>query len=230
MAKKMKNANRKLQAWVDARTRHHLTHAQIQMARELGMNPAKLGKLDNHHQESWKLPLPRFIEECYCKRFGKTVPDTIISIEERVRRDRAKKEARRTARQQRTTERGQERNQRWLEGKDFHLADEVRYMQGRAAERNGHIVTIGPLVLFSTDSGDAWILDPADDLATRIAEEGVPRPVHIEETETSFAVGWQGAYAIDGAAFVFTDWESGGVKTILGYPTRQIVEQISVSW
>lgn len=81
--------------------------------------------------------------------------------------------------------------------------------------------------LFSTDSGDAWILDPADHLATRIAEEGALRPVHIGETETSFAVGWQGGYAITGAAFVFTSSESGCVMTILGYPTRQIVEQIS---
>ena len=38
------------------------------MAREFGMNPAKLGKLDNHKQEPWKLPLPRFIEELYVKR------------------------------------------------------------------------------------------------------------------------------------------------------------------
>ena len=27
------------------------------MARELGMNPEKLGKLDNHEQELWKMPL-----------------------------------------------------------------------------------------------------------------------------------------------------------------------------
>ena len=45
------------------------------MARELGMNPAKLGKLDNHRQEPWKLPLPQFIEELYLKRFRKTAPE-----------------------------------------------------------------------------------------------------------------------------------------------------------
>src|SRR5437773_8084909 len=104
MAMRMRNADRKQQAWIDARTRHHLTHAQIQMARELGMNPAKLGRLDNHHQESWKLPSPQFIEDVYRKRFGKTVPDIVISIEERLRRDHEKKQARRTARQQRVTE------------------------------------------------------------------------------------------------------------------------------
>jgi hypothetical protein len=43
-----------LQDWIDARKRHHLSHAHVQMARELGMNPKELGKLDNHKQEPWK--------------------------------------------------------------------------------------------------------------------------------------------------------------------------------
>jgi len=47
-----------MQAWIEARNRHHLSHAQVQMAREPGMKPAKLGKIDNHKQEPWKLPLP----------------------------------------------------------------------------------------------------------------------------------------------------------------------------
>jgi hypothetical protein len=36
----------RLQVWIDARTRHHLSHAHVQVARELGLNPKKLGKLD----------------------------------------------------------------------------------------------------------------------------------------------------------------------------------------
>jgi hypothetical protein len=40
-----------LQEWIDARRRHHLSHAVVQMARELGLNPRKLGKIDNHKQE-----------------------------------------------------------------------------------------------------------------------------------------------------------------------------------
>ncbi len=56
MAKKKGKANQAMQAWIDARKRHHLSHAQIQMARELGMNPKKFGRLDNHRQEPWKMP------------------------------------------------------------------------------------------------------------------------------------------------------------------------------
>ena len=91
MAKKRK-PNPKMQEWIDARKRHHLSHAQVQMARELGMNPIKLGKLDNHKQESWKMPLREYIEHLYLKRFGKSSPDNITSVEERLRLAQQKKE------------------------------------------------------------------------------------------------------------------------------------------
>ena len=86
-----------LQRWIEARKRHHLSHAHVQMARELGLNPRKLGKLDNHRQEPWKLPLPHFIERLYLKRFGKERPDVVRSVEEHVHRQRAKKAAKRAA-------------------------------------------------------------------------------------------------------------------------------------
>lgn len=95
-----KKPNPKMQAWIDARKRHRLSHAQVQMARELGMNPAKLGKLDNRGQEPWKLPLPQFIEALYAKRFGKACPDDVLSIEDRLRLEEAKKAARRGAKRQ----------------------------------------------------------------------------------------------------------------------------------
>jgi hypothetical protein len=100
MSKKSKT-NQKMQEWIDARKRRHLSHSQVQMARELGLNPKKLGEIDNHKQEPWKLPLPQFIEELYFDRFGKTAPDNVVSIEERCRIEAARKEERRTARQER---------------------------------------------------------------------------------------------------------------------------------
>ena len=84
--------------WIDARKRFRLTHAHVQMARELGLNPKKMGKLDNHDQEPWKLPLQLFIEHLYLKRFGKTRPDVVLSIEERIRVEVEKKVTRREAR------------------------------------------------------------------------------------------------------------------------------------
>jgi hypothetical protein len=96
-----------LQAWIDARRRFRLSHAQVQMARELGMNPKKLGKLANHDQEPWKAPLPQYIEHLYLVRFGKRAPDVVVSIEERERARKAKKAARKEARR-RAREEGQQ--------------------------------------------------------------------------------------------------------------------------
>ena len=91
MAKNKRRIPQGLQRWIEARKRFHLSHAHVQMARELGLNPPKLGGLANHDQEPWKLPLPGFIEELYMKRFGKNRPDRVESIEERVRRVEAKR-------------------------------------------------------------------------------------------------------------------------------------------
>jgi hypothetical protein len=74
-------------------------------------------------------------------------------------------------------------------------------------------------VLFSTETGDAWLLDPADRLATRLARDGESEPIHIEETDTTFAIGWKGRYGIDGPGFVYSDHDTGRVATILSYPT-----------
>jgi hypothetical protein len=93
MAKKQTPIPPKLQPWLAARTKYRLTHAQVQMARELGMNPKKFGSLANHRQEPWKVPLLEFIEECYRKRFGKPQPEDPRSIEERVAAQAAKKAA-----------------------------------------------------------------------------------------------------------------------------------------
>ena len=100
----------------------------------------------------------------------------------------------------------------------------MRYIQRHAANHHRRIVTIGQLVLFSTETGDAWLLDPADRLAARLARDGDSERIHIEETDTTFAIGWKGRYRIEGAAFVYSDNDSGRVTTILGYPTDQLAE------
>ena len=122
----------------------------------------------------------------------------------------------------RTIKRGSGRQM--VDGKGFRLADEVRYIQDLAADHDGRIVTIGQLILFSTDTGDAWLLDVTDQLAARLAREGDPEPIHLEETDTSFAIEWKGHYRIEGPAFVYADRDAGRVTTILGYPTQKIAQ------
>jgi len=113
---------------------------------------------------------------------------------------------------------------RHIAGKDFLLADEILYIQRRAAEHDGRFVTVGSLALFSTDTGDAWLLDPEDHLAARLARDGDPEEVYFEATDTRFAIGWKGKYRINGDAFIYIDRDSGRIVTILGYPIHRTVE------
>lgn len=114
-----------------------------------------------------------------------------------------------------------------LQRESFRLAKEVRSIQHRAAEHDGRIVSLGPLVLFSTETGDAWILDPADQLAARLAYDGDPLALYIEETDTNYAIGWQGRYRIEGDAFVYEDNESQRLIAIRGYPIQRLLRVIA---
>ena len=85
----------KLQPWFDVRRELGLSNASIQMARELGMNPRKLGRLVPSTSQQWKASLPEFIAHCYEKSHGRRTPETIRSLEQIIKDDAKRKEAKR---------------------------------------------------------------------------------------------------------------------------------------
>jgi hypothetical protein len=95
MSKKSLFIPNRLKPWIDARQRFRLSRAHVQMAFELSLNPKKFGKLANHRQEPWKLPLPDFIAKLYVKRFGKAMPDPVGTIEQMAAAEAAKKQTKR---------------------------------------------------------------------------------------------------------------------------------------
>ncbi len=58
------------EAWRNAKKTCRLTARQVEMARVLGMNPKKLPGLRPSPQQRWKLPVGKFIEQRYWRRFG----------------------------------------------------------------------------------------------------------------------------------------------------------------
>src|SRR5258707_14966391 len=103
----------------------------------------------------------------------------------------------------RTIKRGSARQV--VDGKGFRLADEIAYIQDKAADHDGRIVTIGQLILFSTDTGDAWLLDVTDQLAARLARDGDPEQIYLQQTDASIAIGWNCRYRIEGSPFISAD-------------------------
>ena len=83
----MKRIPPKLQPWFDARRKFGLSHATVPMARELGMNPKKLGKLVPVSGQQWKAPLPEFVAHCYEKSYGRRTPEKVRSLEQVIEDD-----------------------------------------------------------------------------------------------------------------------------------------------
>ena len=100
------------------------------------------------------------------------------------------------------------------------------YIQQRAAEQDSRVVTLPPWPLFSTQTGDDWLLEPGDHLAVPLARQRDPLPVYIEETDKIFTIAWLGTYRIEGQAFLYSEQNSGRIRTTLGYPIRHIADWI----
>ena len=83
-----------------------------------------------------------------------------------------------------------------------------------------HPTSLAPVL---NPNGDAWLLEPGDHLAVPLARQEDPLPVYIEETYKTFTIAWLGTYRIEGKAFLYSEQNSGRVRTILGYPIRNII-------
>jgi hypothetical protein len=103
------------------------------------------------------------------------------------------------------------------------ITREVNYIIKRAQESDARIIRLGSLVLFSTSTGDAWLLDPEDNLALCLARDGERQSFTVTETAVSYGIEWNANYRIDGDAFIVAE-HSGQTRTILGYPTSELLQ------
>jgi hypothetical protein len=105
------------------------------------------------------------------------------------------------------------------------LSQEINTIIQLSHQREARLMTLGKLVFFSTETGDAWILDPVEGRARCLSIDGEKQPVTIIEASAGSGIDWDSEYRIKGSLFTVLEY-SGSVRTILGYPTRQIEEAI----
>jgi len=73
MAKKKKQPkNKRDRLWIEAKRRCRLNDNDIQIAKELGLNPRSLIKNIPSKTEQWKLPVKDWIHQMYQKRHEKS--------------------------------------------------------------------------------------------------------------------------------------------------------------
>jgi hypothetical protein len=106
------------------------------------------------------------------------------------------------------------------------IAGEADYIVARAMAEDTRVITLQPLVFFSTATGDAWVLDAEDSLALPLAAAKTRLPFAITETPERFAIEWAGTFRIEGELMIFAD-KADRLRTIVGYPTREIVAALA---
>jgi hypothetical protein len=102
---------------------------------------------------------------------------------------------------------------------------EARHIQKRALRDDTCVVKLGPIIFFCANR-DAWMLDPEDHFARCIMRDGEKLPLGITEKGTQFLIEWKADYQIDGEVFTVAE-RSGSIRSIIGYPTRLIQDQLS---
>ena len=117
---------------------------------------------------------------------------------------------------------------RLLGPEEHSITKEVEYIISRAGQPKCHVVSFHTLVLFSTTTGDAWVLDSEDSLAVCLMKNFERRKVTIIDDGSQFSIQWEAVFAIDGEFFTVGD-EDGRVTTIHGYPAGQIQQMLDVA-
>ena len=123
----------------------------------------------------------------------------------------------------RRKDRFQTREIRWPK---VSITGEAEDIVARAMAEDARIVSLPPLVFFSTATGDAWMLDADDSLAVQLVAAKTRLPFAITETPERFAVEWPGSFRIDRDTMIFTE-KAGRVRTIAGYPSQQIAAALA---
>lgn len=113
--------------------------------------------------------------------------------------------------------------QQVLSREQISITREVEYIIRCAIDQDARLVQLGGVILFSTDTGDAWLLDTEDQAALCLARDGERQIFNIRETAVNFEIEWNAIYRIEGNAFVVVE-RAGHSRAILGYPTREIVQ------
>lgn len=102
------------------------------------------------------------------------------------------------------------------------IVQELRHIRKCANDGDMHTITYGPLFFFSTDTGDAWLLDTEDHLAACVMRDYELVDITITP---DLAIAWPGSYRIGDHQFHYDD--ANGKTTIYwGYPTAALMGEI----
>ena len=71
--------------------------------------------------------------------------------------------------------------------------------------------------------GDAWLIDPDENMALCLMFGGQQQEREFKESGQDIEIGWDGSFSLDGDAFsVTTEHPVIGTRVIMGYPLAEV--------
>lgn len=113
---------------------------------------------------------------------------------------------------------------------DRQLTKEIERIAASAVAGEGRLILTGPeslasrqFVLFSTEDGDGWLLDPEEDRCLCLVWHGERQEVGVRDLPTRLEIEWDGAFRLSGAFFtVDTGHPLIRSRAIGGYPVDEL--------
>lgn len=108
---------------------------------------------------------------------------------------------------------------------ELSIAKEIDYIISKANDGKSVFVKISLLLFFSTENGDAWLLDLEDYLALRLNDNFERCDYMISETNTNYQIKWTGYFEISGSIFRFIR-NDGKTLEFYQYPISEISKYV----
>lgn len=106
------------------------------------------------------------------------------------------------------------------------LQSEIEKLQDIAVRREKTVKPLGVFVLFSTEEGDAWLLEITDMDAVQVAEKGERKEVELDENKQTIEINWTHRFAIRKKKFVTISYHDDTETTYEEYPSQAIFSAI----
>jgi hypothetical protein len=103
---------------------------------------------------------------------------------------------------------------------------EVKKIQASAVAKKATMFTLGVFVLFSTEEGDAWLLEVTEMDAIQVAEAGEIIDVQIVENQETIEINWTHKFTIKNKKFVLTSYKDKSEETRDRYPAHSILSAV----
>lgn len=106
------------------------------------------------------------------------------------------------------------------------LTHNIHLIQEAAVEKRQHIIEVGVFILFSTSSGDSWLLELTDSDCIQLADKGEKLEVPIKETPEVIEVDWSHTFAVNNKQFEVVAYKDKTQQVLDHYPTMEIAAAI----